>query len=115
MEAYYVILSSGAYSDYSPVYFVGPTKVTQEELKTKSLEIGDAMWAYFESLPERNGEFGSHRYDPETNDYVGICPDEGEFIEKMSEWLYSIGYQKLPSDIPEINVYYDVPRTELVT
>lgn len=96
-EQHYVILSSGAYSDYFPIYFVGTTKVSQEVLEAKSLEIGDAMWVAFEA-----GEKEPWQYRP----------DEDSFIKRMSDWLYSLGYTKLPDKIPEINVYYDVPRSK---
>ena len=117
MKNHYVILSVGAYSDYSPQYFVGETEITQEELTKKSLEIGDEMWKVWEELPEKErrdwrGEMVMGKYDPENpKKYMGNSPRNEDFIEKMTEWLYSIGYTEIPNGLPEINVYYDVPRT----
>jgi hypothetical protein len=107
----YIILSSGAYSDYSPTYFFGDREITQDELQQKAYEIGDKMWAEWEALPERDGEFGRHKYDPLTTKYAGIHPDGNEFIEKMAKWLEAEGYEPVPTGLPEINVYYDVPRS----
>ena len=115
---HYVILSSGAYSDYSPIYFIGERKVTQEELNQKSLDIGDFMWKKFNELPERKGEdyYGRPKmikYNPEKPDvYIGGSPSDDEFIEKMSTWLICEGFEMIPTTgVPEINIYYDVPKT----
>ena len=115
---YYLILSSGAYSDYSPIYFVGEKEITQDELQQKAYEIGNKMWEWFENLPEKesvsswDGHTFMSKYDPENpNKYISNGPDDDEFIEKMTEWLSIQGYEPIPRGLPEINVYYDVPRT----
>lgn len=114
----YVILSSGAYSDYDPNYYVGEKEVTQAELTAKSLEIGDEMWAWFEALPEKEGknwkgEPVMEKYDPsDLEKYISSSGPIGEdFTKKMEEWLFSEGYTKVPDGLPEVNVYYDVPRS----
>lgn len=117
MKQHYVILSSGAYSDYSPIYFVGDKEITQEQLKNKSEEIGTQMWNEWIAIPTRrqksywNDTEIDKKYDPENpKRYISDSgPDEDEFMEEMKEWLKTEGFEELPLNIPEINVYYDVP------
>jgi hypothetical protein len=90
----YLILSVGAYSDYSPTYFVGGKKITQKELTNKAEEIGTKMWN--EWILDKKPEYS-------------CGPDEDEFIEKLTEWIVHEGYKPIPTNIPEVNVYYDVP------
>ena len=115
----YLILSSGAYSDYSPTYFAGEKEITQAELTAKSLEISDKQWSEWEALPEIEAINWKNKpimtkYNPDQPKiYVSDNgPDSGVFIEKMSEWLKTEGYEPVPNGLPEINVYYDLPSTK---
>ena len=86
----YVILSEGAYSDYDPKYFCGREPITQAELDMKGREIGDALHA-------------TKQEDQDSYDLREL------WFEKMRAWLSTKGYEELPKEIPEINVYYDIP------
>lgn len=113
-KKYFVILSYGAYSDYEPIYFMGDIPITQKELDRKGKEIGDYLIAEYESLPERpDDREGVEKYDPATNKTI-FSPSFEEWFSLMKKWLLKEkGYEKLPSDIPEINVYYDIPHSQL--
>lgn len=113
----YLILSSGSYSDYEPTYFVGEKVITQEELTAKAEEIGTKMWNEWVQYPTRtqrenwSNRIIEQKYDPlEPEKYISNSgPDDDEFIKKLTEWLATQGYEQVPDNLPEINVYYDVP------
>lgn len=122
---YYLILSQGCYSDYSPRYFVGSVEVTQEEYDKKGREVGDMVIKKFQELPERKhvcevswcgycigGKPRMEKYDPTTNKMVYI-PSYDEWQTVMIEWLTSLGFTELPDNIPEINIdYSDLPHNK---
>lgn len=118
MKIHFIILSTGAYSDYEPKYYMGYTQITQKELDEKSVEIGNAMYEKWLALPERkstsNFEWEKdkmERYDPETNETV-YSPFENDYILILEKWLLEeMGYEKLPDDIPEINTYDKIPNS----
>lgn len=121
---YFVILSEGAYSEYSPEYWMGDIEITQEEFDKKGKEIGDLVIEEFNKLPARkhtcdrgNREYCFHyysydngyvRFDPLTNKEYSR-PPQSRWQEKIEAWLTEKGYSKLPCDIPEINCHYDFP------
>lgn len=114
----YVILSQGAYSDYSPDYYVGEQLITQEDLDKKGREVGDMILAEYEANPERPhiSEYSwdreiTERYNPDTGERVTTYEHGDKWIEHMITWLNSLGFTKLPSAIPEININYgDMPH-----
>lgn len=121
---YYVILSKGAYSDYSPEYFVGPREITQAEFSEKAQKTGDFVIEEFTSLPERKHEHTSdfcckrtqygptEKYWPESG-RTAYRPDGSRFMELMRAWIKQEGFVELPDGIPEINVEYsDFPTTK---
>jgi len=107
-KKYFVILSTGEYSDYEPHYFMGDIPITQEELDKKSKEITDYLIAEYESFPERPATVSWYdremeRYDPITNERVPQ-PYFYTWFPLMEKWLVEEkGYEKLPDNIPEIN------------
>jgi len=115
-EVFYVILSQGAYSDYSPIYFVGEIEITQEELESKGREEGDKLYEWLGSLPKRDRyvrwleRTESETYDPVTNQAVYSFQLAEKWFKIMTEWLESRGFKQLPPPIPELNVAYsDLP------
>jgi len=114
---YFVVLSQGAYSDYSPDYYIGDEPITQKELDVKGAEVGDFIISEFEKLPERpfSGEYNYsnetvEKYDPKTNKRMWQ-PGFSEWQPLMENWLKEKGYKKLPTSLPEINVSYsDIPH-----
>ena len=118
---YYIILSEGEYSDYSPQYFVGSREITREELDKKGIEVGDSLFEWFDSLPKRThvpckwkcwsgcpqeesyGEDGERVYSHELAE---------KWFEQMKVWVKERGFEPLPEQIPEINVAYsDIPNS----
>lgn len=123
---YYVILSEGAYSDYSPQYFVGEREITKEELDARGAIVGDAVILEWENAPIRahihrnkycctwqfSPKILEEKYNPETGEAYGSYPTAQRWLELMSMWLVNEGYQRLPEEIPEINTSYsDFPST----
>lgn len=121
---YYLILSSGCYSDYDLTYYVGEKEVTQEELDKKAVEIGDKCLADYEALPERKHVCYSswccsilkkgdlEKYDPETNELV-YDPFLGKAWPMLEKWVEDQGYTALPDSLPEVNIAYsDFPVTK---
>ena len=119
---HYAILSSGCYSDYSPVYYIGEYPLTQEEFTKKGKEVGDMVIAEFENYPERPhvcredwccfrpGELKTEKYNPSTDKRV-YAVDNNKWTKTMEDWLFSLGFEKLPESIPELNIAYsDVPH-----
>lgn len=130
-ELKFVNLSSGAYSDYDATYYIGNVEITQKELDKKGTEIGDILLAEWNGLPEKKHEHVAHWGDyptcKEWNERWGhLCPETEKYIVEtgkvaskgnidgkwkplMEEWLSGKGYKKFPEEIPEINIYYDIP------
>jgi hypothetical protein len=117
---YFVKLSTGEYSDYSPNYYMGETKITQEELDAKGIEVGDMLIAEYMALPERKylGDMSwklndIERYNPETGKTV-YPPGDTQWQPIMEKWLKEKGYEELDEgEIPEINVSYsDLPNSK---
>lgn len=119
---YYAILSQGCYSDYSPTYYIGDYHLTDDEFQKKGKEFGDLVISEFENYPERPHvcpnswccsslrKIKTEKYDPATNNTVYRVSDE-KWMSLMEEWLFSLGFENLPENIPEINlVYSDVPH-----
>lgn len=126
---YYIILSTGSYSDYEAQYYCGDIKITQDELDKKAKETTKEMLDLLDSLPLRKVELcqeqHSHefycktnpneteRYFPETGEIAHSFSLFHKWQEKMIQWLKEKGFEKLPEDIPEINTYYfDMPFQE---
>ena len=117
---YYVILSEGSYSDYSPTYFVGEIEITDKEFQAKGEEVGDKLIAEFESFPQRSDTSGyswdkneMERYNPETDETIFSSEFAEKWHNQMTEWLHSKGYTELPTHIPEINVSYsEIPNSQ---
>jgi hypothetical protein len=123
-KVYYLILSEGSYSDYSPTYFVGRKEVTQEQLDEVSKQVGDRVIAEFEELPE--AEYvcdcllgGEHwnwcKYKIGTTvklkDGKQVSqPDVKDWFDYMHKWLEENGFVELPPDIPEVNTNYSIPH-----
>ena len=112
---HFVILSTGAYSEYSPCYYGGEEEITQEEMDFKAREIGDKLIKEYNELPERKVEKiyswqnETEKFNPETNKTV-YPPKDYIFNEIFSKWLIEEkGYEELVN-IPEVNVYYDLPH-----
>lgn len=104
---YFVILSSGAYSDYKATWYMGDKKITQEEIDKKGVELGDAIVEWYELLPEKENERGRKcKYDGD----MDIWPYKLEYIwrSRMEEWLKNQGYQEIQSSA-EVNIDYDLP------
>lgn len=111
MENYFVILSEGAYSDYSPRYFIGNRKITKEELYKKGEEIGDILELWKENLPFATKiGYEQYKYDIKEDRIVFNCDDK--WFSEMVKWLDGEGFKDLPDDIPEINIYYDMPTSK---
>lgn len=92
MKKYFVILSQGEYSDYSPIYYMGDVKITKKEMDFEGKKIGDSLI----DAPETGEEVYRPRFD--------------KWFPLMEEWILGKGYERLPDDIPEINVCYsDIP------
>ncbi len=121
-KKYYAVLSQGCYSDYSPEYYIGEYPLTQEEFEKKAKEVGDAIISEFENYPEREhickntwccyppNKMKTEKFNPATGERV-YSPDEQKWEKIMVEWLQSLGFEKLPKEIPEINIEYsDVPH-----
>lgn len=119
---YFAILSSGCYSDYSPVYYMGEYPLSEEEFKLKGKEMGDLVISEYENLPEREHTCTStyccfsgktektEKYDPVSGNRVRRV-DNGRWNDLMVAWLTSLGFVELPENIPEINIEYsDVPH-----
>lgn len=120
---HYLILSRGAYSEYSPEYFVGDKEITQKKFDKKAREIGDLCLAEFEALPEREHKhtsqwccsFGRHetteKFDPQTGKKV-YSPFDDKWWKRMNEFIAEQGFTPLPDNIPEINIAYsDYPTS----
>lgn len=117
---HFVILSQGAYSDYSPTYYMGPNPLSKEELDELGKKIGDECIRNWRELPEREHVhsdwcFGRcpkyERYNPIEDcnvsspfDNYGMTPS---WHTRMEEELTKLGFTKLPEEIPEINVLYN--------
>jgi hypothetical protein len=115
----YVILSDGAYSDYEATHYCGEREITQEEFNKKGEEIGDIILDWAESLPTRKAEVvyssnkGVETYNPEDGKKVYTSDLSRKWKNKMIEWLSSQGYQEIPDNIPEINIYYsEIPNSK---
>ena len=105
---HFVIISSGAYSDYTPAYFMGDIEISQKEFNEKGKEFSDLMIEEFQKLPIKLSEFGTEiRYNPENNEEYP-SPDKEKWTILMEKWLTEKGFEKLPDNIPEINIDYDV-------
>jgi len=115
---YFVILSTGAYSDYSPTYYIGDEEITEKEFKDKGRELGDYLLNKYNELPEREHKKVAdwddqkiERYNPETGKTI-MRPSNDEWFILMDEWLtVQKEYKTLPNNIPEINCYYDFPNS----
>jgi len=108
----FVILSTGAYSEYNPRYYYGLFPITQEELDKKGKEIGDIVIKEFLELPEVEVEMGRVVYTvrQDKNGQKISSPDYCRWFDLMELWLLGeMDYEKVPEGIPEVNVYYDVP------
>lgn len=116
---HYLILSEGAYSDYSPIYFVGDREITQSEFNQKGREIGDSVIKEWEALPTRPHvceEWCFHgapippkleKYDPlNDNKFAGSYPRGDRWMKLMEEWIVSQGFERIPENISEININY---------
>lgn len=118
IKGYYVILSTGAYSDYDPEYFVGAMEITKEDLDKQGEFIGDELLDWYDSLPEKESKgwdgIRSVKYDPNEPEGCIWSGDLAEkWIERMEKWLEEKGFRKLPEGIPEINVSYsEIPSTK---
>ena len=115
MKKYFVILSEGAYSDYSPDYYIGYIEITQEELSEKGKEVGRFLMEQYNLLPERKStsvyewdKDKMEKYDVNTDKTIFV-PSDRDWQPIMEQWLFEKGYEKLPDNIPEINIYYDLP------
>lgn len=118
MENNYVILSNGAYSNYDPIYFCGGELLSQDELDTKGREVGDIVSDIFNNLPVRKHENEKYhevcystcekyeKYWPLTNEAAYSSDLSNLWFKEMETWLVSIGYKRIPKNIPEINVSY---------
>jgi len=112
---YFVILSEGSYSDYSPTYFMGDIKITQKELDKRGKEIGDIVLEWYKKLPERveeNGyklnDNGMEKYNTETKETIYSSDMEEKWTTRMKIWLkVDKKYKELSDNIPEININYD--------
>jgi len=126
MAKHYLILSAGAYSDYSPTYFVGDREITQEEYKKKGEELGDIVIEQWENAPTRphvcNGEYCCwksdkdlyEKYNPVTGERYYSSPNSGEWFKLVREWILAQGYEELPENIPELNSSYsEFPNTKV--
>ena len=112
----YVILSEGEYSDYCPNYYVGSRNITQEALHNKGKEVGDSFYGWFAVLPKRIHMCKNHfcytwcpkeeTYDPETGNLEYSGNLSKKWFDIMEKWLLQSGFEKLPKNIPEINVAY---------
>ena len=105
---YFVILSEGEYSDYSPVYFMGEVEITQKELDKKGEEVGDSLYDWFDGLPKRlvkpceeahshyvlcNENVGKEElYYPETGEKAYSEDLSKKWFETMSVWLKEKGF-----------------------
>lgn len=112
---YFIILSAGAYSDYEKTYYMGDREITEEELYKKGEQVGDLLLKEYNEYPARIiknswGDDVKELYNPENNETVNI-PYYTDWIKLMEEWLKKEGYTKLPTDVPEINCYYDFPTS----
>ena len=116
---HFVILSTGAYSDYCPIYYIGDEEITKTELLDMGREIGDLLLNKYNELPEREhkkiydwDDQKTERYNPETGKTVRR-PSKDEWFILMEEWLIACEkYKRLPENIPEINCYYDFPSSQ---
>lgn len=126
MKKYYLILSEGAYSDYSPTYYSGNTEITQEEFDKKGKEIGDFLIDKLAKCPTRihdkikcAKEYWPHVCNHEETEVY--WEDTGEkahsyelapmWFKQMENWIKENGFEELPKDIPEINVSYsEIPH-----
>jgi hypothetical protein len=125
---YYLILSEGAYSDYSPTYYVGDKEITYSEFKKKGEEIGDLLLSKFDNLPTRehnrikcekyyDGRIKCtheelEKYWEESLEKAHRYDLKSMWMKEMEKWIFENGFEELPSDIPEINIYYDVPTSK---
>jgi len=122
---HYLILSEGAYSDYSPIYFSGSKEITQKEFDKKGEEVGDKLFAWFDTLPEREHKTGlyhnthyssckpTEKYYPETGEMAYSGGLAEKWFKEMEKWILSQGFERLPEEIPEINVgYSDIPNSK---
>ncbi len=91
MKEFYLKLSEGEYSSYSPDYYVGNNEITQKELDEKGKTVGDEVIKEYKDVD-------SYEWS-------------GKWKLKMDKWLEERGYIKLPDDLPEINVCYsEIPH-----
>lgn len=115
-ERYYVILSEGSYSYYSPTYFVGSLPISKEELEFEAKRLGDELYDWLDSLPIRPSkskwasEGEKEVYDPTTWETFYSSQLAERFMKQMTTWVKERGFEELPEEIPEINVAYsDLP------
>ena len=108
---YYVILSTGSYSDYDPQYFVGEKReITQEELDEAGRRVGDEIYDWYDKLPKRKSTDGLVKYDPDTEKRVYEYSSLKKiWFSKMKIWLEDNGFEQAPENIPEININFDLP------
>lgn len=112
---YFIILSSGAYSDYDTTYYMGDREMSKKELYKKGEEIGDLLLKEYNKYPKRTvknywGKDVEEAYNPENNEAV-YEPDNIQWAKLMEKWLKEEGFIEVSSDVPEINCYYDFPTS----
>jgi hypothetical protein len=123
---YYLILSDGEYSDYSPTYYVGSKEITQDELDKKGKEVGNSLYTKLAECPTRAHD----KVKCAKSYWRGVCDHEetepywpdtlekahpyqlgGMWFKEMEKWIKENGFEELPKDIPEINVSYsEIPH-----
>lgn len=124
-KVYYLILSRGCYSDYSPDYYYGKFEITQKQLDERAKEVCIEVYKKYDSLPLRKKisckyyhEHASYcsdgkedeKFIPETGKSFSPYKIEDWFWEDMKTWVKEQGFEELPKEIPEINIEFsDLP------
>lgn len=126
MKNYYLILSNGAYSDYSPTYYIGNKEITKEEFTKKGKEVGDSLYKKLSECQRRThdrikcakeywrgicGHEETELYWPDTLEKAHSYQLSSTWFKEMEKWIKENGFEELPQDIPEINVSYsEIPH-----
>jgi len=119
-KLHYIILSTGCYSDYSPVYYSGTKILSQETLNGFAKEACTHTYKTIDTLISKPHSHNNcswpsfcrkvdHFYKNGKEAYIPTILEE-EFWKKTRELVEAYGYEAIEPETAEINVEYsDLP------